>query len=153
MTDSQRPTGQFHATLGWVGEGGEHALLGAGLSNHCADCRVSRFWRVAFAAAGIAKILFFIFLVIFVIALVTGFAGRGVLRFDLAGGFRGRSLGGEHARQLAQRLLVTLVRDLGKVPGELQAHSFARADRAIAVLFETIEKIADRHAEHVGDLK
>jgi uncharacterized membrane protein YtjA (UPF0391 family) len=34
------------------------------------------FGGVAFAAAGIAKILFFIFLVIFAIALVTGFAGR-----------------------------------------------------------------------------
>ena len=34
------------------------------------------FGGVAFAAAGIAKILFFIFLVIFAIALVTGFAAR-----------------------------------------------------------------------------
>jgi uncharacterized membrane protein YtjA (UPF0391 family) len=34
------------------------------------------FGGVPFAAAGIAKILFFIFLVIFAIALVTGFAGR-----------------------------------------------------------------------------
>ena len=34
------------------------------------------FGGVAFAAAGIAKILFFIFLGIFAVALVTGFAAR-----------------------------------------------------------------------------
>ena len=38
-------------------------------------------------------------------------------------------IGSENPSELTQRLLVTLVRDLRKVTGELQAHPLARADR------------------------
>jgi len=123
--------------------------------NHCSDCRISRFWRGRLCRRRRCQDL-----VLYLPGHFRDSAGDG-LRWppaspDLTLGrrfSRGCLIGGEHARQLAERLLVALVRDLGKVSGEFQAHPFARADRAIAVLLETIEKIADRHAEHVGDLK
>jgi hypothetical protein len=62
-------------------------------------------------------------------------------------------LGSERARQLAQRLLVPLVRDLGEIARQLQAHPLALADRAAALIVEAFEKIADRDAQHPGDFE
>src|SRR6185437_4235783 len=59
----------------------------------------------------------------------------------------------EGARQLAQRLLMLLVRDLREVARELQAHPLARADRAAALGIEPLEEIGDRHAQHARDLE
>jgi hypothetical protein len=60
-------------------------------------------------------------------------------------------LGGERARQLAQRLLMALIRDLGEVARQFQAHSLALADRLAALAVEAVEEIADGNAEHPGN--
>ena len=46
-----------------------------------------------------------------------------------------------------------LVWDLGEVTGELKTHTFTRTDPALASLFETVEKIADRNSQHLRDFK
>ena len=56
-----------------------HALLGFGFPRNCADRRILGFTAVAVAAAGIAKILFVIFLILFLISIVTHLA-RGTMR-------------------------------------------------------------------------
>src|SRR5215472_4273573 len=62
-------------------------------------------------------------------------------------------LRGERAGELAQRLLMALVRDLGEVPRQLEAHALALAHRAAALIVEPLEEIADRNAQHAGDLE
>jgi hypothetical protein len=74
------------------------------------------------------------------------------LVWNSAGPFRW-SIGSERPCELTQSLLVPLVRDLGEVTGELEAHPLARADPTLASVFEPVEKIADRNAKHLGYLK
>src|SRR5260370_23627422 len=85
------------------------------------------FGGVASTAAGIAQVLFFIFLIVFVVALVMGLVSRRPLS-ERRGGARAfgprrrrprlRSVGREDAGELAQRLLMTLVRDLREIARE-----------------------------------
>ena len=56
------------------------------------------------------------------------------------------------ARELAQRFLVALVRDLGEVARQFEAHALARADGARILPFQPIEEIPDRHAQNLRDL-
>jgi hypothetical protein len=48
---------------------------------------------------------------------------------------------------------MAFVRDLGEIAGKLEAHSLTRADRTLVVLFESVEEIADRHAQDLRDLE
>jgi uncharacterized membrane protein YtjA (UPF0391 family) len=64
------------AHLGWAVNGGRYALLGAGILYHRDHRRILGFGGIATTAASIAQILFFVFLVIFLVALVMGVAGR-----------------------------------------------------------------------------
>jgi uncharacterized membrane protein YtjA (UPF0391 family) len=50
--------------------------LGLGIFRHCVAGAILGFGGIAVAAAGIAKILFFIFLILFVVALVGGLVRR-----------------------------------------------------------------------------
>ena len=62
------------------------------------------FGGIAFAAVGIAKILFFLFLVVFLVTLVMGFAGRqpaAALKASRPRRSPAALIGGQHARQLA----------------------------------------------------
>lgn len=59
----------------------------------------------------------------------------------------------ERARELAQGLLMALVRDLGEVPRQLEAHALALTDRAPALIIEPLEEIADGDAQDPGDLE
>src|SRR5215472_12552863 len=63
------------------------------------------------------------------------------------------SLRGERASELAERLLVTLVRDLSKVARELQAHPLTRRDLPTLLGVQPFEEVVHRHAQHVGDLE
>ena len=51
---------------------------------------------------------------------------------------------------MTQRFLVPFVWDLSKVTRKFKAHTFTRTDPALASLFEAVEKVADRNAEHLG---
>src|SRR5271163_1870322 len=46
-----------------------------------------------------------------------------------------------------------LVRDLGEITREFEAHALARAGRARRFAIEPLEKIVDRYAEDMGDLE
>lgn len=61
--------------------------------------------------------------------------------------------GGKNPSKLAQGFLVTLIGDLGKVAGKLQAHPLARADCVFVSLIQPIEKVVDRYAQDLSDLK
>jgi uncharacterized membrane protein YtjA (UPF0391 family) len=56
----------------WVSSGGRHAQIGAVFSGRVDRRRIVRLTGIAAAAAGIAKILFFIFLVVFLALLIAG---------------------------------------------------------------------------------
>src|SRR4051812_5778177 len=58
----------------------------------------------------------------------------------------------QSARELAKRLLVALVRDLGEVARQFEAHTLARADGARILPFQPIEEIPDRHTQHLRNL-
>src|SRR5579863_7504683 len=58
----------------------------------------------------------------------------------------------EHAGQLADRLLVLLVLDLGEITRDLQQHPLMRRGRARRFLAEAFVEIRDRRIEHAGDL-
>jgi uncharacterized membrane protein YtjA (UPF0391 family) len=60
--------------LGWEVT---NALLGDSVLDHSARGCVPRFAGVATAAAGIAQILFYIFLVMFLVTLIMGLGRRG----------------------------------------------------------------------------
>src|SRR6266513_5347987 len=47
---------------------------------------------------------------------------------------------------------MALVRDLREIAGELEAHAFARADRAGALLLQAFKEITDWHTQNLGDL-
>lgn len=67
-------TGRLAATS--LSKGILDALLGPGISNHRDHRRCAGFGGLAAAAGGIANILFFVFLVLFVIALIGGLMRR-----------------------------------------------------------------------------
>src|SRR5579872_711748 len=58
----------------------------------------------------------------------------------------------ERSRQLAQRLLMPLVRDLGEISRQLETHALTRADGPAALIVEALEEIADGDAQHPRDL-
>src|ERR1700724_3842235 len=63
-----------------------------------------------------------------------------------------RSAAGERARQLADRLLVLLVLDLGEVAGDFEQHPLMRRRRPLLLLTEPVVEICDRRIEDAGDL-
>jgi hypothetical protein len=81
-------------------------------------------------------------------------ASAGVLRPTLRDGLLVLVLvGGEGASQLAQCLLVALVRNLRKIARKFETHPFARRDRALIVVRQAVEEVADWHAQHLCDLE
>jgi hypothetical protein len=55
--------------------------------------------------------------------------------------------------ELAHRLLMLLIPDLGKVAGDLEQHPLVRCDLARTFLTKTFVKIGDWHAQRAGNLK
>src|SRR5690349_11665279 len=83
--------------------------------------------------------------------IVAARAGRIVaVRARLVPGRRALVLGRQGAGQLAQRLLVLLVGDLREVASQLEAHALTRTDWPAVIGVETVEDVADRHAQHPG---
>src|SRR5205085_8157337 len=64
----------------------------------------------------------------------------------------GALIGRENAGELAERLLVALIGDLGEVARQFQAHPFARADGASAFALQPVKEVTDRNANHLRDL-
>src|SRR5204862_6605468 len=54
--------------------------------------------------------------------------------------------------QVAQRFMVSLVRELRESPRQFEAHALARADHPGAFLIQPIEEIADWNAQDLRDL-
>ena len=59
----------------------------------------------------------------------------------------------QYPGEVAYRLLMLLVPDLGKVAGDLEQHSLMRCDLPRAFLPHAFIKISDRGAQHAGNLK
>jgi hypothetical protein len=55
--------------------------------------------------------------------------------------------------ELAYRLLMLLVSDLGNVAGDLEHHALVRHDLPRTFFSDTFVKIGDRRAQRAGDLK
>ncbi len=62
-------------------------------------------------------------------------------------------LGCQRARQLTECLLVPLIRDLGEVSRQFQAHALARADRPAGLVAEALEEVADGNAQDPRDVE
>jgi hypothetical protein len=59
----------------------------------------------------------------------------------------------QYPGEVAYRLLMLLVPDLGKVAGDLEQHSLMRCDLPRAFLPHAFIKISDRGTQHAGNLK
>jgi hypothetical protein len=68
-------------------------------------------------------------------------------------GDRSRLFRGQYASELAERLLMPLIRNLREIACELETHAFARRDRPGLLTVEPVEEVVDRHAQHMGNLE
>src|SRR3954465_10418336 len=81
------------------------------------------------------------------------FSGHPLFFCPLCPARSGRSATRQCAGQLADRLLVLLVLDLGEVASDFEQHALVRRNRTRFVLAQALVKVRDRRIQNAGDLE